>query len=150
MCSNPVIYMTVLTAHATMTDSYHGRLLSFYYFFLTFSLIIFSFLSVFIISSISILSFICDVHVCIFRMERDRFRGILERLHNFIACRLFPPKPQDLPPLAKCSWWIPCATKVMALLSECTAGLFLSLSSFIGRRTPSSMISSSLYAVWDL
>ncbi|XP_070212088.1 probable E3 ubiquitin-protein ligase HECTD2 [Littorina saxatilis] len=50
-------------------------------------------------------------------LERDRFKGILERLHNFIACRLFPPKPEDLPPLAKCSWWIPCATKVMALLN---------------------------------
>ncbi|KAK7482010.1 hypothetical protein BaRGS_00026702 [Batillaria attramentaria] len=51
------------------------------------------------------------------QMQRDRFRGILERLHNFIACRLFPPKPEDLPPLAKCSWWIPSATKVMALLN---------------------------------
>ncbi|XP_076467951.1 putative E3 ubiquitin-protein ligase HECTD2 [Babylonia areolata] len=50
-------------------------------------------------------------------LEKDRFRGILERLHNFIACRLFPPKPEDLPPNAKCSWWIPCATKVMALLN---------------------------------
>ena len=76
---------------------------------------------------ICILSVICDLHICIFRMERDRFRGILERLHNFIACRLFPPKPEDLPPLTKCSWWIPCATKVMALLSECTLGCSLSL-----------------------
>ncbi|KAL8601284.1 putative E3 ubiquitin-protein ligase HTD2 [Nucella lapillus] len=50
-------------------------------------------------------------------LEKDRFRGILERLHNFIACRLFPPKPEDLPAIAKCSWWIPCATKVMALLN---------------------------------
>ncbi|ESO93074.1 hypothetical protein LOTGIDRAFT_119782, partial [Lottia gigantea] len=51
------------------------------------------------------------------RLERDRFKSLLDRLHNFISVRLFPPKPQDLPPLAKCSWWIPSATKVMALLN---------------------------------
>ncbi|PVD29768.1 hypothetical protein C0Q70_09025, partial [Pomacea canaliculata] len=51
------------------------------------------------------------------QLQKDRFRGILERLHNFIACRLFPPNPEDLPSLGKCTWWIPSATKVMALFN---------------------------------
>ncbi|CAL1526466.1 unnamed protein product, partial [Lymnaea stagnalis] len=50
-------------------------------------------------------------------LKNDRFRAIIERIHNFISGRLFPPKPGDLPPLAKCSWWIPSATKVLALLN---------------------------------
>ncbi|KAK6185095.1 hypothetical protein SNE40_007408 [Patella caerulea] len=51
------------------------------------------------------------------KLEKDRFKGLLDRLHNFISVRLFPPRPQDLPQLPKCSWWIPSATKVMALLN---------------------------------
>ncbi|CAH1783947.1 unnamed protein product [Owenia fusiformis] len=53
------------------------------------------------------------------RLHPARFKGLVQRLHNFISCRLFPPKPQDLPPMAKCSWWIPSATKVLALLNAC-------------------------------
>ena len=45
-------------------------------------------------------------------------QALLERLNSFIAIRLFPPKPQDLPAMSKCTWWIPSATKVMALLSK--------------------------------
>ena len=52
------------------------------------------------------------------RISSDRFQTILERLNCFISIRLFPPKPQDLPSMSKCSWWIPSATKVMALLSK--------------------------------
>lgn len=51
------------------------------------------------------------------KISSDRFQTILERLNCFISIRLFPPKPQDLPPMSKCSWWIPSATKVMALLN---------------------------------
>ncbi|KAK3096247.1 hypothetical protein FSP39_024931 [Pinctada imbricata] len=52
------------------------------------------------------------------RVKTNIFLGIIKRLQNFISIRLFPPKPQDLPPIAKCTWWIPSATKVLALLSK--------------------------------
>ncbi|XP_035825923.1 probable E3 ubiquitin-protein ligase HECTD2 isoform X2 [Aplysia californica] len=51
------------------------------------------------------------------RLKQDRFRPVVERIHNFISVRLFPSKPEDLPPLSKCSWWIPSATKVLALFN---------------------------------
>ncbi|XP_064600121.1 probable E3 ubiquitin-protein ligase HECTD2 [Liolophura sinensis] len=51
------------------------------------------------------------------KLPVKKFKDILQRLHNFIACRLFPPKQQDLPALAKCTWWIPSATKVLALIN---------------------------------
>ncbi|XP_021361218.1 probable E3 ubiquitin-protein ligase HECTD2 isoform X1 [Mizuhopecten yessoensis] len=51
------------------------------------------------------------------KLKLGTFTRILRRLHSFIIQRLFPTKPQDLPPLAKCTWWIPSATKVMALLN---------------------------------
>uniref|UniRef100_A0A2C9MAF0 HECT-type E3 ubiquitin transferase n=1 Tax=Biomphalaria glabrata TaxID=6526 RepID=A0A2C9MAF0_BIOGL len=51
------------------------------------------------------------------RLKNDRFRAIIERIHNFISVRLFPPNSGELPPLAKCSWWIPSATKVLALFN---------------------------------
>lgn len=50
-------------------------------------------------------------------LKKQVFQRIIKRLHNFISVRLFPPKPQDLPPMAKCTWWIPSATKVLALLN---------------------------------
>nr|XP_022337082.1 probable E3 ubiquitin-protein ligase HECTD2 [Crassostrea virginica] len=50
-------------------------------------------------------------------LKKQVFQRIIKRLHNFISIRLFPPKPQDLPPMAKCTWWIPSATKVLALLN---------------------------------
>ncbi|XP_062616198.1 probable E3 ubiquitin-protein ligase HECTD2 isoform X2 [Saccostrea cucullata] len=50
-------------------------------------------------------------------LKRQVFQKIIKRLQNFISIRLFPPKPQDLPPMAKCTWWIPSATKVLALLN---------------------------------
>lgn len=53
-----------------------------------------------------------------YRLKKQVFQRIIKRLHNFISIRLFPPKPQDLPPMAKCTWWIPSATKVLALLSK--------------------------------
>ncbi|XP_064630554.1 probable E3 ubiquitin-protein ligase HECTD2 isoform X2 [Lineus longissimus] len=51
------------------------------------------------------------------KLRSDQFQSLAQRLHNFISCRLFPPKPKDLPPMSKCTWWIPSATKVMALLN---------------------------------
>ncbi|KAK3698694.1 hypothetical protein RRG08_046196 [Elysia crispata] len=51
------------------------------------------------------------------RLKFDRFQSVIERIHNFISVRLFPPKMEDLPPLSKCSWWIPSATKVLALFN---------------------------------
>ncbi|KAL5021403.1 hypothetical protein ScPMuIL_000558 [Solemya velum] len=51
------------------------------------------------------------------KIPRIRFKSILARLQNFVSLRLFPPKAQDLPPLSRCTWWIPSATKVMALMN---------------------------------
>lgn len=61
-----------------------------------------------------------DHHFLVYWMRKlsgDRVQALLERLNSFISIRLFPPKPQDLPPMQKCSWWIPSSTKVMALLN---------------------------------
>ncbi|XP_072095846.1 probable E3 ubiquitin-protein ligase HECTD2 [Mobula birostris] len=51
------------------------------------------------------------------KLPLKRFKQLVERLLQFISLRLFPAKPEDLPPLAKCTWWIPSATKVLALLN---------------------------------
>lgn len=52
------------------------------------------------------------------RLSARRFRQLVERLLQFISTRLFPAEPDELPPLAKCSWWVPSATKVLSLFSE--------------------------------
>ncbi|XP_066277457.1 probable E3 ubiquitin-protein ligase HECTD2 isoform X2 [Branchiostoma lanceolatum] len=51
------------------------------------------------------------------RLPAVQFRDIVDRLLQFISVRLFPPKQDELPPLAKCGWWIPSATKVLALFN---------------------------------
>ncbi|XP_029561271.1 probable E3 ubiquitin-protein ligase HECTD2 isoform X2 [Salmo trutta] len=51
------------------------------------------------------------------KLSQKRFKQLVERLHLFISTRLFPVKPEELPPMAKCSWWIPSATKVLSLLN---------------------------------
>ncbi|VDI24269.1 Hypothetical predicted protein, partial [Mytilus galloprovincialis] len=51
------------------------------------------------------------------RLKSVPVRKLIKRLHSFISIRLFPPRPQDLPPMQKCSWWVPSATKVMALIN---------------------------------
>ncbi|KAH9524841.1 putative E3 ubiquitin-protein ligase HTD2 [Bulinus truncatus] len=51
------------------------------------------------------------------RLPSERFAAVIERIHNFISVRLFPPNSGELPPMAKCSWWIPSATKVLALFN---------------------------------
>jgi len=50
-------------------------------------------------------------------IEPTKFRELVSKLQKFISCRLFPQNEDDLPPVSKCAWWIPCVTKVMALLS---------------------------------
>lgn len=57
--------------------------------------------------------------VSFLRLSQKRFKQLVERLQLFITTRLFPAKPEELPPMSKCSWWIPSATKVLSLLSEC-------------------------------
>uniref|UniRef100_A0A9J7X4A6 HECT-type E3 ubiquitin transferase n=1 Tax=Cyprinus carpio carpio TaxID=630221 RepID=A0A9J7X4A6_CYPCA len=51
------------------------------------------------------------------KLPQKRFKQLVERLQLFITTRLFPAKPEELPPMAKCSWWIPSATKVLSLLN---------------------------------
>ncbi|XP_029986108.1 probable E3 ubiquitin-protein ligase HECTD2, partial [Sphaeramia orbicularis] len=51
------------------------------------------------------------------RLSARRFRQLVERLLQFISTRLFPAEADELPPLAKCSWWIPSATKVLGLFN---------------------------------
>uniref|UniRef100_A0A3Q0RS83 HECT-type E3 ubiquitin transferase n=1 Tax=Amphilophus citrinellus TaxID=61819 RepID=A0A3Q0RS83_AMPCI len=50
-------------------------------------------------------------------LSTRRFRQLAERLLQFISTRLFPAEPDELPPLSKCSWWIPSATKVLSLFN---------------------------------
>ncbi|XP_019715893.1 probable E3 ubiquitin-protein ligase HECTD2 [Hippocampus comes] len=51
------------------------------------------------------------------KLSGRRFRQPVERLLQFISTRLFPAEPDELPPASKCSWWIPSATKVLALFN---------------------------------
>uniref|UniRef100_F7BTG6 Probable E3 ubiquitin-protein ligase HECTD2 n=1 Tax=Monodelphis domestica TaxID=13616 RepID=F7BTG6_MONDO len=51
------------------------------------------------------------------KSSQKRFKQLVDRLLQFISLRLFPAKPEEFPPMTKCSWWIPSATKVLALLN---------------------------------
>ncbi|XP_076154126.1 putative E3 ubiquitin-protein ligase HECTD2 [Alosa pseudoharengus] len=51
------------------------------------------------------------------KLSPKRFKQLVERLQLFISTRLFPARPEELPPMTKCSWWIPAATKVLSLLN---------------------------------
>uniref|UniRef100_A0A4W3K454 HECT-type E3 ubiquitin transferase n=1 Tax=Callorhinchus milii TaxID=7868 RepID=A0A4W3K454_CALMI len=51
------------------------------------------------------------------KLSPRRFKQLVDRLQEFVSLRLFPPKPDELPPMAKCTWWIPSATRVLALLN---------------------------------
>lgn len=53
-----------------------------------------------------------------FRISQKRFKQLVDRLLQFISLRLFPAKPEEFPPMVKCTWWIPSATKVLALFSR--------------------------------
>uniref|UniRef100_A0A4W5JLM8 HECT-type E3 ubiquitin transferase n=1 Tax=Hucho hucho TaxID=62062 RepID=A0A4W5JLM8_9TELE len=51
------------------------------------------------------------------KLSPRRFRKLVERFLHFISTRLLPAPPDELPPLTRCSWWIPAATKVLALFN---------------------------------
>ncbi|XP_072301545.1 probable E3 ubiquitin-protein ligase HECTD2 [Eucyclogobius newberryi] len=51
------------------------------------------------------------------KLSVRRFKQLVERLLQFISTRLFPAEPDELPPLNKCSWWIPSATRVLGLFN---------------------------------
>lgn len=57
-----------------------------------------------------------------YRSEAERLRCVVKRLLQFITIREFPPaNGHKLPSINKSRWWIPCATRVLALLSNyCT------------------------------
>lgn len=46
-----------------------------------------------------------------------RFKAIIQELLQFVTIRQFPPADKSLPPLSKSRWWIPTATKVLALIN---------------------------------
>ncbi|XP_077438103.1 putative E3 ubiquitin-protein ligase HECTD2 [Vanacampus margaritifer] len=58
------------------------------------------------------------------KLSVRRFRQLVERLLQFISTRLFPAEPDELPPASKCSWWIPSATKVLALFNAANSVSF--------------------------
>ncbi|XP_068745773.1 probable E3 ubiquitin-protein ligase HECTD2 [Montipora capricornis] len=51
------------------------------------------------------------------RLPVNTFKAIITRVQQFISVRLFPSKGNELPPDEKCTWWIPSAVKVLALLN---------------------------------
>ncbi|XP_007059472.1 probable E3 ubiquitin-protein ligase HECTD2 isoform X2 [Chelonia mydas] len=51
------------------------------------------------------------------KISQRRFKQLVDRLLQFISLRLFPAKPEEFPPMIKCTWWIPSATKVLALFN---------------------------------
>uniref|UniRef100_A0A8D0C4R7 Probable E3 ubiquitin-protein ligase HECTD2 n=1 Tax=Salvator merianae TaxID=96440 RepID=A0A8D0C4R7_SALMN len=51
------------------------------------------------------------------KISQKRFKQAIDRLLQFISLRMFPAKPEELPPMEKCTWWIPSATKVLSLFN---------------------------------
>ncbi|XP_074856470.1 putative E3 ubiquitin-protein ligase HECTD2 isoform X2 [Carettochelys insculpta] len=51
------------------------------------------------------------------KISQRRFKQLVDRLLQFISLRLFPAKPEEFPPMIKCAWWIPSATKVLSLFN---------------------------------
>ncbi|XP_072851401.2 putative E3 ubiquitin-protein ligase HECTD2 isoform X2 [Pogona vitticeps] len=51
------------------------------------------------------------------KMSQKRFKQMIDRMLQFISLRLFPAKPEELPLIEKCTWWIPSATKVLSLFN---------------------------------
>src|SRR5205814_8337377 len=53
------------------------------------------------------------------RCDPIRFKMLVKRLLQFITIREFPPaNGLKLPPIGKSRWWIPSATRVLALLCK--------------------------------
>lgn len=53
-----------------------------------------------------------------FSLDVDRLRVIVRQLMQFITVRQFSSGDKFLPPLNKSRWWIPSATKLLALISK--------------------------------
>ncbi|CAG2064685.1 unnamed protein product [Timema podura] len=53
-------------------------------------------------------------------LEVEKLRMMVRHLQQFITIRQFPPADKSLPPLSKSRWWIPMATKTLALISKST------------------------------
>lgn len=51
------------------------------------------------------------------RLPVNTFKAAITRVQQFISVRLIPTKTNELPPDEKCTWWIPSAVKVLALLN---------------------------------
>ncbi|XP_042712754.1 probable E3 ubiquitin-protein ligase HECTD2 isoform X3 [Chrysemys picta bellii] len=51
------------------------------------------------------------------KISQRRFKQLVDKLLQFISLRLFPAKPEEFPPMIKCTWWIPSATKVLSLFN---------------------------------
>ncbi len=49
--------------------------------------------------------------------QAEKTRAVIQVLLQFITIRQFPPADKSLPPLSKSRWWIPTATKVLALVN---------------------------------
>ncbi|XP_064101455.1 probable E3 ubiquitin-protein ligase HECTD2 [Macrobrachium nipponense] len=49
-------------------------------------------------------------------LEVSRLRMMVGIIIQFITVRQFPPPDRSLPPLSKSKWWIPTATKVLAIM----------------------------------
>nr|CAD7266604.1 unnamed protein product [Timema shepardi] len=50
-------------------------------------------------------------------LEVEKLRMMVRHLQQFITIRQFPPADKSLPPLSKSRWWIPMATKTLALIN---------------------------------
>ncbi|CAG0888791.1 unnamed protein product [Darwinula stevensoni] len=50
-------------------------------------------------------------------LEIKRFSALVQHLLQFITVRRFPPADMSLPPMSKSKWWVPTATRVLALLN---------------------------------
>ncbi|XP_022250227.1 probable E3 ubiquitin-protein ligase HECTD2 isoform X2 [Limulus polyphemus] len=52
------------------------------------------------------------------KLDAERFRYLVKRLLQFITIREFPPaNGHKLPSISKSRWWIPCATRILALIN---------------------------------
>ncbi|GLH08102.1 E3 ubiquitin-protein ligase Smurf1 [Gryllus bimaculatus] len=50
-------------------------------------------------------------------LEVEKLRMMVRHLIQFVTIRQFPPADKSLPPLSKSRWWIPTATKALALIN---------------------------------
>lgn len=64
-----------------------------------------------------------DAHKSIVRWLRTEYKskwlkGLIARIQHFISRRQFSQNSSDVPASSKTNWWIPCAVRVMSLISE--------------------------------